>query len=93
MYFKKSSSVIIALLFMQIIFSQEVKNESQKPHFIGKPSKVEYVASIASRIDNLVRPNLQQQKEMLEQLIDEAIEKAEKELRELQLAYSEMELS
>jgi subtilisin-like proprotein convertase family protein len=66
MYFKKSSSVIIALFFIQIIFSQEVKNEPQKPHFIGKPSKVEYVASIASRINNLVRPDLQQQKEMLD---------------------------
>ena len=50
MYFKKSSSVIIALFFMQIIFSQEVKNEPQKPDLIGKPSKVEYVASISSRI-------------------------------------------
>ena len=66
MYFKKSSSVIIALFFMQIIFSQEVKNEPKKPDLIGKPSKVEYVASISSRIDNLARPNLQQQKEMLD---------------------------
>ena len=51
---------------MQIIFSQEVKNEPKKPDLIGKPSKVEYVASISSRIDNLARPNLQQQKEMLD---------------------------
>ena len=66
MYLKKSSSVIIALFFMQIIFSQEVKNEPIKPDLIGKPSKVEYVASISSRMDNLARPNLQQQKEMLD---------------------------
>ncbi|MDC3366603.1 T9SS type A sorting domain-containing protein, partial [Flavobacteriaceae bacterium] len=43
-----------------------VKNEPKKPDLIGKPSKVEYVASISSRIDNLARPNLQQQKEMLD---------------------------
>jgi subtilisin-like proprotein convertase family protein len=53
-------------MFMQTIFSQEVKNEPQKPYLIGKPSKVEYVSSIASRINNLVRPDLQQQKEMLD---------------------------
>ena len=46
--------------------SQEVKNEPKKPDLIGKPSKVEYVASISSRMDNLARPNLQQQKEMLD---------------------------
>ena len=66
MNFKKPSLIIIALFFMQTIFSQEVKNESQKPHLIGKPSRVEYVASISSRMDNLARPNLQQQKEMLD---------------------------
>ncbi|MBT3548146.1 MAG: hypothetical protein HN487_10710, partial [Flavobacterium sp.] len=33
---------------------------------IGKPSKVEYVPSIASRMNDLVRPDLQQQKEMLD---------------------------
>ena len=53
-------------MFMQTIFSQEVKNEPQKPYLIGKPSKVEYVSSISSRINNLVRPDLQQQKEMLD---------------------------
>ncbi|MDG1509312.1 MAG: proprotein convertase P-domain-containing protein [Flavobacteriaceae bacterium] len=51
---------------MQTIFSQEVKNEPQKPYLIGKPSKIEYVASIASRMNDLVRPDLQQQKEMLD---------------------------
>ena len=51
---------------MQTIFSQEVKNEPQKPYLIGKPSKVEYVPSIASRMNDLVRPDLQQQKEMLD---------------------------
>lgn len=60
------SIVLIALMFMQTILSQEVKNEPQKPYLIGKPSKVEYVPSISSRINNLVRPNLQQQKEMLD---------------------------
>ena len=66
MYYKNFSIVLIALMFMQTIFSQEVKNEPQKPYLIGKPSKVEYVSSIASRINNLVRPDLQQQKEMLD---------------------------
>ena len=66
MYYKNSSIVLIALMFMQTIFSQEVKNEPQKPYLIGKPSKVEYVASIASRMNDLVRPDLQQQKEMLD---------------------------
>lgn len=51
---------------MQTIFSQEVKNEPQKPYLIGKPSKIEYVSSIASRMNDLVRPDLQQQKEMLD---------------------------
>lgn len=66
MYYKNFSIVLITLMFMQTIFSQEVKNEPQKPYLIGKPSKVEYVSSIASRINNLVRPDLQQQKEMLD---------------------------
>ncbi len=57
---------LILTIFIQTTSSQEVKNEPQKPHLIGKPSKVEYVASISSRIDNLARPNLQQQKEMLD---------------------------
>ena len=66
MRYKFFSIVLIALMFMQTIFSQEVKNEPQKPYLIGKPSKVEYVASIASRMNDLVRPDLQQQKEMLD---------------------------
>ena len=66
MYYKKYLIVFMALIFMQTIFSQEVKNEAQKPYMIGKPSKVEYVPSIASRMNDLVRPDLQQQKEMLD---------------------------
>ena len=66
MYYKKTSIVLIALMLTQIIISQEVKNETQKPYMIGKPSKVEYVPSIASRMNDLVRPDLQQQKEMLD---------------------------
>lgn len=66
MYYKKTSIVLIALMLTQTIFSQEVKNEPQKPYLIGKPSKVEYVPSIASRMNDLVRPDLQQQKEMLD---------------------------
>ena len=66
MYYKKTSIVLIALMLTQTIFSQEVKNETQKPYMIGKPSKVEYVPSIASRMNDLVRPDLQQQKEMLD---------------------------
>ena len=57
---------LIFAIFIQTTSSQEVKNEPQKPHLIGNPSKVEYVASISSRMDNLARPNLQQQKEMLD---------------------------
>ena len=53
-------------MFIHNTSSQEVKNEPKKPDLIGKPSKVEYVASISSRMDNLARPNLQQQKEMLD---------------------------
>ena len=66
MYYKKTSIVLIVLMLTQTIFSQEVKNETQKPYMIGKPSKVEYVPSIASRMNDLVRPDLQQQKEMLD---------------------------
>jgi subtilisin-like proprotein convertase family protein len=66
MYYKKTSIVLIALMLTQTIFSQQVKNETQKPYMIGKPSKVEYVPSIASRMNDLVRPDLQQQKEMLD---------------------------
>ena len=57
---------LILAIFIQTTSSQEVKNEPQKPHLIWNPSKVEYVASISSRMDNLARPNLQQQKEMLD---------------------------
>ena len=56
----------LALLSVQSGFSQEIKNEPQKPYMIGKPSKVEYVPSIASRMNDLVRPDLSQQKEMLD---------------------------
>lgn len=58
--------VAILLLSIQSGFSQAVKNEPQKPYMIGKPSKVEYVASIASRMNDLVRPDLSQQQEMLD---------------------------
>ena len=57
---------LILTMFIHNTSSQEVKNEPKKPDLIGKPSKVEYVASISSRMDNLARPNLQQQKEMLD---------------------------
>ena len=39
----------ILLILVQTMFSQEVKNEAQKPYSIGVPSKVEHVPSIASR--------------------------------------------
>ena len=62
----RSKTVCVLLILVQTVFSQQVKNDPQKPYLIGKPSKVEYVPSIASRINNLVRPDLQQQKEMLD---------------------------
>ncbi len=65
---KIAPRLVVLILFVsgQALFSQEVKNEAQKPYFIGKPSKIEYVPSIASRINNLVRPNLDQNAEMLD---------------------------
>ena len=32
------------------LFAQTIKNEPQKPHYIGKPDKVEKIPSIASRM-------------------------------------------
>jgi subtilisin-like proprotein convertase family protein len=52
------SIVFFCLMLIQTTFSQQVKNEPQKPYQINTPSKVEYVPSIASRINTLVRPNL-----------------------------------
>lgn len=42
---------------IQLSFGQ-VKNEPQKPYYIGLPDKVEKVPSIASRRANLIRPDL-----------------------------------
>ena len=56
----------ILLILVQTMFSQEVKNEAQKPYSIGVPSKVEHVPSIASRKNNLVRPDLSSNQVMLD---------------------------
>ena len=56
----------ILLILVQTMFSQEVKNEAQKPYSIGVPSKVEHVPSIASRKNNLVRPDLSSNRLMLD---------------------------
>ena len=56
----------ILLILAQAMFSQEVKNEAQKPYSIGVPSKVEYVPSIASRKNNLIRPDLSSNTVMLD---------------------------
>ena len=63
---KKLLSLIICLFVsgLQIITSQESKNQSQKPFQIGLPSKIEKVPSIASRIHSLIRPDLTSDKEM-----------------------------
>ncbi len=50
--------VCFSLLGFQTIFSQQIKNEPQKPYQIGKPTKVEYIPSISSRMNTLVRPDL-----------------------------------
>ncbi len=60
----KSVFVVLFLLGFQIIFSQQIKNEPQKPYQIGKPSRVDKVSSIASRKSRLVRPDLKKIIEM-----------------------------
>tara|TARA_B100000787_G_scaffold39462_1_gene28031 strand:- start:14757 stop:17696 length:2940 start_codon:yes stop_codon:yes gene_type:complete len=61
MILRKSLVVLwVLLIISQTVTSQEVKNEPQKPFLKGFPSKVEYIPSIASRINNLVRPDLSQ---------------------------------
>lgn len=54
----KSVFVVLFLLGFQIIFSQQIKNEPQKPYQIGKPSRIDKVPSIASRKSKLARPDL-----------------------------------
>ena len=62
---KKPHPLIVCLFFLgfQTIFSQDVKNEPQKPYRIGSPTKVIKVPSLASRMNTLVRPDLTQQTE------------------------------
>ena len=57
---RKLHLLVVCLFFIgfQTAFSQEVKNEPQKPVQIGVPTKIEQVPSLASRMNSLVRPNL-----------------------------------
>ncbi|QMU65737.1 MAG: hypothetical protein GKR88_16615 [Flavobacteriaceae bacterium] len=57
---KKYPSIIVCLFFiaLQTAFSQIAKNEPQKPFYVGVPSKVEKVPSLASRMNSLIRPDL-----------------------------------
>ncbi|MBL4604571.1 MAG: hypothetical protein JKY02_02585 [Flavobacteriaceae bacterium] len=50
--------VCFSLLGLQTIFSQQIENKPQKPYQITKPSKVERVPSLASRMATLKRPDL-----------------------------------
>ena len=65
----KTIQLMLVCLFLtgiQTTFSQQTKNEPQKPYYIGVPSKIERVPSIASRMNNLVRPDLNTPTEMLD---------------------------
>ena len=55
---KKLHLLIVCLFFIgfQTTFSQTVKNEPQKPSYIGKATKVEQVSSLKSRMGSLKRP-------------------------------------
>lgn len=50
--------VCFSILGFQTVFSQQIKNVPQKPYKISTPDKVEQVASLASRMGTLKRPNL-----------------------------------
>ncbi len=56
----KFNLFVVCLFFIgfQTTFSQEVKNEPQRPIQIGLPTKIEQVPSLASRMNTLVRPDL-----------------------------------
>ncbi|CAI8339262.1 MAG: Uncharacterised protein [Flavobacterium sp. SCGC AAA160-P02] len=58
------SILSIVLISIQLGFSQEAKNEPQKPYQVNLPSKVEKVPSIASQMSSLIRPNLNDDKEV-----------------------------
>jgi len=57
---KKLLPLIVCLFFLGLktSFSQTVKNEPQKPSYIGKATKVEQVSSLKSRMNSLKRPDL-----------------------------------
>ncbi len=63
--YKKLPLLILHLWFigLHISIGQEVKNQTQKAYRISKPSKVERVPPLATRISSLERPNLTQVKE------------------------------
>lgn len=48
-------AAICLLLSSQVFFAQQTENKAQKPIYVGTPTKVEKIASIASRV-NLQRP-------------------------------------
>ncbi|MFY0630283.1 MAG: proprotein convertase P-domain-containing protein [Flavobacteriaceae bacterium] len=50
--------VCFSLLGFQTIFAQQIKNEPQKPYKISTPDKVERVASLASRLATMKRPDV-----------------------------------
>jgi subtilisin-like proprotein convertase family protein len=56
----------LILVGIQTGFSQQVNNEPLSPYQIGVPSKIEYVSSIASRMNTLVRPDLTKEIEVLD---------------------------
>jgi len=63
---KSLISFLTTFLVVQTITSQEVKNEPQRPYRVDKPTKVVSIPSIASRITDLTRPDLQLETEILD---------------------------
>ena len=56
-------AVICLIISSQTFYAQQNENKPQKPIYVGTPTKVEHVPSIASR-SNLVRPDLTKSEEM-----------------------------
>ncbi|MBL4604569.1 MAG: hypothetical protein JKY02_02575 [Flavobacteriaceae bacterium] len=63
---KKLQLLFVCFFFvgLQTIFSQQIENKPQKPYQITKPSKVERVPSLASRMGSLPRPGMTKISEM-----------------------------
>lgn len=66
---KEINLLIVCLLlsYTQTIYPQQKNIQAQKPSYIGEPSSVQHVPSIASRMSSLTRPDKKEQRAIMDE--------------------------